>query len=55
MEVRDETDRTGLRIAIELKEKMLIVNQLRIIYTKILIFKFLIILTWLLLAMVDLN
>ena len=31
MEVRDETDRTGLRIAIELR-KMLIVNQLNYLY-----------------------
>lgn len=50
VEVRDETDRTGLRIAIELK-KMLIVNQLKIIFIRTLIYKFLTISIWLQLVM----
>lgn len=50
IEVRDETDRTGLRIAIELK-KMLIQSLLKTIYIKILIYKLLIISIWSLLVM----
>lgn len=45
VEVRDETDRTGLRIAIELK-KMLIVKQSRTSYIKIQTYKYLTILIW---------
>lgn len=45
VEVRDETDRTGLRIAIELK-KMLIVKQSKISYIKIQTYKYLITLIW---------
>ena len=54
VEVRDETDRTGLRIAIELK-KDVNSESIKTIYIKILIFKFLIISIWSLLVMVDLN
>ncbi len=54
VEVRDETDRTGLRIAIELK-KMLIANQSKTIYIRIRIYKFHIILIWLLLVKVALS
>lgn len=50
IEVRDETDRTGLRIAIELK-KMLIQSLLKTIYIKTLIYKLLIISIWSLLVM----
>lgn len=50
IEVRDETDRTGLRIAIELK-KMLIQSLLKTIYIKTLICKLLIISIWSLLVM----
>ena len=50
VEVRDETDRTGLRIAIE--KKMLIANQSKTIYIRIRIYKFHIILIWLLLVKV---
>lgn len=45
VEVRDETDRTGLRIAIELK-KMLIAKQSKISYIKILTYKYLTTLIW---------
>src|SRR5699024_9110323 len=52
VEVRDETDRTGLRIAIELK-KDVTAKRLRIICTKIQIYKFHITLIWLQLVKVD--
>ncbi len=45
VEVRDETDRTGLRIAIELK-KDVNSESIKIIFIKTLIYRFHIISTW---------
>lgn len=54
VEVRDETDRTGLRIAIELK-KDANSESIKTIYIRIRIYKFHIILIWLLLVKVALS
>lgn len=54
VEVRDETDRTGLRIAIELK-KDVNSESIKIIFIKTLIYRFHIISTWSLLVMVVQN
>ena len=53
VEVRDETDRTGLRIAIELKDANS--ESIKTIYIRIRIYKFHIILIWLLLVKVALS
>lgn len=54
VEVRDETDRTGLRIAIELK-KMSMLSPLRTTFSRIQIYKSLITLIWWQLVMDVLN
>lgn len=54
IEVRDETDRTGLRIAIELK-KDVNAEAIKTIYSKTLIYKLLITLIWLQLVTVVQN